>query len=74
MNKTEVIPASGHTWSEDYVIVKEATCTEDGEKAIICTKCDAVNKTEVIPASGHTEPAEWTVIKEATCTEDGTKV
>ena len=35
------IPATGHTWSEDYVVDKEATCTEAGEKSKHCTVCDA---------------------------------
>lgn len=31
------LPATGHAWSEDYVVDKEATCTEAGEKSKHCT-------------------------------------
>lgn len=51
-------------------IVKEANCTEAGEKKLICDCGDS--KTETIPAKGHT----WdngTVTKEATCLEAGVK-
>ena len=48
-----VIPATGHTWSEDYVVDKEATCTEAGEKSKHCTICDAKEDVQEIPALGH---------------------
>ena len=65
-DKTSVIiPASGHTLSN--VPAKDATCTEDGNKAYyICDRCDkwfedAQGKSEItdktsviIPAAGHT--------------------
>ena len=47
------IPATGHTWSEDYVVDKEATCTEAGEKSKHCTVCDAKEDVQEIPALGH---------------------
>lgn len=38
-------------------VMKEATCTEDGEKAYVCQKyiwgCDTIFSTQVIPATGH---------------------
>ena len=82
-DKTSVIiPATGHTLSN--VPAKDATCTEEGNKAYyICDRCDkwfedAQGKSEItdktsviIPATGHTlsnVPA-----KDATCTEEGNK-
>lgn len=65
-----VIPATGHTWSEDYVVDKEATCTEAGEKSKHCTNCDAKEDVQEIPALGHDFISK--VTKKATCTTDGT--
>lgn len=59
------IPATGHTWSEDYVVDKEATCTEAGEKSKHCTVCDAKEDVQVIPATGHKFSA-WKVTTGAT--------
>ena len=53
-------------------VTKEATCTEDGEKQIVCDKCGEVVKTEKIPATGHVKTTDK-VTKEATCTEAGEK-
>ena len=57
----------------EWVVVKEATCTEKGEKAEFCVMCDAKLNKETIPATGHT-PGEWEVTTPATCTEKGEKV
>lgn len=62
--------ATGHTWSEDYVVDKEATCTEAGEKSKHCTICDAKEDVQEIPALGHDFVSK--VTKKATCTADGT--
>ena len=59
------IPATGHTWSEDYVVDKEATCTEAGEKSKHCTVCGAKEDVQVIPATGHKFSA-WKVSTGAT--------
>lgn len=63
------IPATGHTWSEDYVVDKVATCTEAGEKSKHCTVCDAKEDVQEIPALGHDFVSK--VTKKATCTADG---
>ena len=68
---TETPEALGHTESE-FMVLKDATCTEDGTKQQKCTVCDEILKTEVITAYGH-EYNDWTVIKEATDTEAGEK-
>ena len=59
------IPATGHTWSEDYVVDKEATCTEAGEKSKHCTVCGAKEDVQAIPASGH-KFSDWKVTTGAT--------
>lgn len=64
------LSATGHTWSEDYVVDKEATCTEAGEKSKHCTVCDAKEDVQEIPALGHDFVSK--VTKKATCTADGT--
>lgn len=68
-NNTDNIAPHTHAF-EDWKIIKEATCTEDGTKEAACS-CGE-KKTETIPAKGHTF-GEWTTVKEATCTESGTK-
>ena len=61
----EIIPATGHDWS-DWTVT-EATCTEDGSKTRSCATCGET-ETEVIPATGH---SFTTTTVEATCTEEG---
>lgn len=63
------LPATGHAWSEDYIVDKEATCTEAGEKSKHCTICDAKEDVQEIPALGHDFVSK--VTKKATCTTDG---
>ena len=69
---TDVIKKCGdnHSFSE-WVITKEATCTEDGSKTRTCSVCGTV-ETEVIAATGHSF-SDWAVTKEPTCTETGVK-
>jgi hypothetical protein len=50
-------PACDHAETSE-VVTKEATCTEDGSKNIVCDACGDVIKTEVIPAKGHDFKAE----------------
>ena len=64
-----VTPATGHTES-DFIVDREAACTETGEKHTECKVCHITMKTETIPAAGHTE-GDWQIVTEATCTDDG---
>lgn len=62
-----------HT-ADQWTTIKEATCTEDGLEAKVCTdpECKGEQFDErVIPATGHTERNVWTTAKKATCTEQG---
>ena len=67
----EEISATGHTDGE-WIIDKEATCTENGSKHQICSVCESTIKTETITKLGHTD-GEWITDKEATVTENGLK-
>lgn len=53
---TEVSDKEEHKWNEE--IIKVATCTEVGEKKLVCSVCNRT-KTEVIPATGHSFAPEW---------------
>ena len=53
-----------HSWGE-WEIVRPASCTEEGEKNRICSKCND-RETEVIPATGH-DYSEESVY--STCTQ-----
>ena len=68
---TKEIPATGAHAYGDWVIVKEATCTEEGLRTQTCANCGDVKK-EVIPKVDHTWN-EGEVSKQPTCTEDGIK-
>lgn len=69
--KKTVIPATGHGAAE-WVITKEPTDLEEGQRKSVCTVCQATLKTELIDKLPHTHGFD-TVIKEtkATCTADG---
>ncbi|MGN1316615.1 MAG: leucine-rich repeat protein [Acutalibacteraceae bacterium] len=56
----------------DWVIDKEATCTESGSKHKTCSLCGDV-VTETITATGHDYSTVWTIDVKATCTEAGSK-
>lgn len=75
---TEAIPATrahlrgetGHSY--EWVTLKEAACTESGEKVYRCADCGDVKETETIEPTGHTE-SDWIVISEASCEEDSSR-
>ena len=53
----------------DWIVTKEATCTETGSRNQVCLSCEAVLSTKTLPALGHT--IKDTAAKAATCTENG---
>ena len=57
-----------HESFEDWVVVKPATCTEDGERTRQCESCDYID-VETITALGH--DLRNHDAKEPTCTEVG---
>lgn len=52
--------------------VKEATCTEAGERTRACLNCEEGVELEAVSALGHNF-GEWSVDKEPTCAEEGTR-
>lgn len=71
--ETEVIPKLSdghqHAFSGQETMIKEATCTEEGIKAIACIDpgCDVI-RTEAVPALGHEEEEH---VMQPTSTKDG---
>lgn len=43
----------GHDYAEEWVIDKEATCTETGSKHKVCNRCGTIDEITEIPATGH---------------------
>lgn len=66
----ELITAT-HTPS-DWIITKEATCTEAGSRHKVCTVCGEELKLEVILTTGHAY-GEWAAVTEATCMVKGSE-
>ncbi len=50
---TEVIPALGHDFSNEWTIDVEPTCTTAGSKSHHCSSCEAKSDVTEIPATGH---------------------
>ena len=55
-----------------WTVTKQATCTENGSRYHICSKCNN-KETEQIKATGHNYASSWTIIQNATCEEEGIK-
>lgn len=53
---------------EEGTVIKEPTCSEEGEKEIYCSTCDTVVRVEPVEKLPHT-PGEWMVETNATCVE-----
>lgn len=63
-----------HTWSPEYTVITEATCTEDGVKAHKCIDCDEYDMDTAAPIKAtHKWGTEFTVDIPATCTAEGSK-
>lgn len=67
-------PVHEHSWSEDYKVIAEATCTEAGSEVLYCTECGEINEESAreIPALGHKYKVTK-IANAATCTEAGNK-
>lgn len=60
-----------HSYTEE-VIIKNATCTEVGEKGKKCSGCESISEKTSISALGHSY-GEWEVVKEPTTELEGKK-
>ncbi len=70
LEEQEEIPALGHDFPEGgYEVTQEPTCTEEGVKECVCTRCGET-KTEAIDALGHA-PEETKPEVPATCEGTG---
>ena len=70
--KTEAIPALGHSFESRWTVDIEPTCTVPGSKSHHCERCDAVSEVTEIKATGHLF-SNYVSNHDATCTVDGTK-
>ena len=70
----EEIPATGHSWNNDYTVDTPATHSATGVESIHCSVCDTIrpDSQRVIPVIEH-EFGDWEITKAATCTTDGSK-
>ena len=66
-NRDIVPKTDNHDLKES--ILKQPTCTADGEKQVYCTVCDYNEKVK-IPATGHNWKSE-VILKQPTCEEPG---
>ena len=65
--------ATDHTYSTDWSVDVEPTCTEVGSKSHHCTVCGDKKDITAIDIVPHSYSTEWTVDVEPTCTEVGSK-
>ena len=68
---TETIPATGHRFSNEWIIDKPATCTTEGSKSHHCTVCGDKRDVTVIPKTAHSYTSKIT--KQPSCTEYGVR-
>ena len=68
--KPKTCSICGKTEGEAWSTIKEATCTEAGEKEATCKRCGK-SLVEEIPMMEHT-PGEWKIIKDYKINRDGT--
>ena len=69
---TEKIPATGHSFADEFTVDTEPTCTTEGSKSKHCTKCNEKTEVTTIDALGH----DWdsgTITTAPTCTKEGVK-
>ena len=65
--KQALLPALGHEMSQ-WTILRQATCTRDGQKQRTCHRCHA-SETEIIPMTGHAVVVDES--EAPTCTQSG---
>lgn len=65
------IDENNHIW--DIVVLKEATCTEEGRIVKICSLDESHVVYEDVDKLEHKLKSNWTIIKEANCSEEGSR-
>ena len=69
---SEVIPAKGHTWNDDFTTDKAATCTEEGAESIHCAVCGEIKEgsERTLEKIAHAY-GEWVTVTDANCESEG---
>ena len=62
-------PAHTHTVSGELIVVKEATCGENGMVNIVCSTCGMPVETQTVPATGAHNYTEWLTVQSGGCSE-----
>ncbi len=65
------VPALGHV-NGRWITAKKETCTSEGVRHRICSRCTAILLTESIPVKDHDYGA-WVILNYASCTESGAR-
>lgn len=66
----EIIPLSEHRFSENYVVVKEPTCQDEGLEVIRCEVCGLEKESRTIARLDH-EASQIIVDAAPSCTQSG---
>ena len=53
--ESKVLPYTEHTYSDEFIVDCESTCTTEGKKSRHCIFCDAKTEETTIPLAQHTE-------------------
>ena len=72
VKESTIIPALGHSFTTEKVIIKAPTCIAEGKKAIRCERCHAIEPgtEEIVPAT-HSYPDKWSVVIAPDCQNTG---
>ena len=70
--RTEEVAASGHDYSTEWTVDKEAGCEAAGSKSHHCKHCGSRKDETEIPAAGHTWN-DGAITTKPTCTDEGVK-
>lgn len=63
---------NGHTWSDEYTVDEDATCTAEGSESQHCTVCGISNEKSARPIEKKPhEYGDWTIVQNATCQKEG---
>ncbi len=74
--KTPIVAPGSHLWNQEYTVITAPTCTESGEKAIFCARCNEMKEgsLETVSALGHNfDHGNFTIDKAENCIVDGEK-
>ncbi len=71
----KIVTDAPHEWETEYSVIKEPTCTREGEKTYLCKHCKMPDASKIVAVepTGH-DPDEWQLMKEPNCTKVGVEV